>query len=228
MSQTIEVQKHWDFAYYTKIKTAVETSIADGADDPRFPMIPQRLVSDIRKALPTDGMLTLDNGIYKIWFARNFKANSPNSILLDNALASMGAGLPSAIGAAMVYPHRKIMAICGDGGFMMNSQELETAIRLKLNLLVLILRDDAYGMIKWKQSAMQLPEFGLDFGNPDFVKYAESYGAFGHRINNTATFVEKITECLAQPGVHVVEVPMDYSENVRVLIDELYQKTCLL
>ena len=98
-------------------------------------------------------------------------------MLLDNALATMGAGLPSAMASAMVYPDRKVMAICGDGGFMMNSQEMETAVRLKLNITVLILRDDAYGMIRWKQANMGFADFGLTYGNPDFVKYAESYGA---------------------------------------------------
>jgi len=228
INDKIKTQKHWDFAYYEKIKGEVERSLKENTNDSRFPMLPQRLVHDVRKVLPKNGMLTLDNGIYKIWFARNFKAHNPNSILLDNALASMGAGLPSAIGAAMVYPERKIISICGDGGFMMNSQELETAVRLKLNLVILVLRDNAYGMIKWKQSAMKMQDFGLDFGNPDFVKYAESYGAFGHRIKDTDSFVDELKTCLDKPGVHVVEVPVDYSENVKVLIDELYQKTCLL
>lgn len=112
--------------------------------------------------MPADGIITLDNGVYKIWFARNYKAHQPNTVLLDNALATMGAGLPSAMAARLVYPERRIMAICGDGGFMMNSQELETAVRLQMNLVILILRDDAYGMIKWKQAGMRLPDFGLD------------------------------------------------------------------
>ena len=108
----------------------------------------------------------------------------PNTVLLDNALATMGAGLPSAMASAMVYPDRKVMAICGDGGFMMNSQEMETAVRLRLNITVLILRDDAYGMIRWKQANMGFADFGLTYGNPDFVKYAESYGANGHRVDS--------------------------------------------
>ena len=107
-----------------------------------------------------------------------------NTVLLDNALATMGAGLPSAMASAMVYPDRKVMAICGDGGFMMNSQEMETAVRLKLNLTVLILRDDSYGMIRWKQANMGFADWGLTYGNPDFVKYAEAYGAHGHRVDS--------------------------------------------
>ena len=107
--------------------------------------------------------------MYKIWFARNYRTVVANTLLLDNALATMGAGLPSAMMAAMLYPERRVMAVCGDGGFMMNSQELETAVRLKLNLVVLILEDDAYGMIRWKQAVDEFPDFGLTFGNPDFV-----------------------------------------------------------
>ncbi|MHA5869613.1 thiamine pyrophosphate-dependent enzyme, partial [Pseudomonas aeruginosa] len=101
---------------------------------------------------------------YKIWFARNYKAHMPNTVLLDNALATMGAGLPSAMAAHLVYPDRPIVAVCGDGGFMMNSQELETAVRLKMNLTVIILRDNGYGMIRWKQSNMGFADFGLDYG----------------------------------------------------------------
>ena len=161
-----------------------------------FPIYPQRLVADVRQADPERGIIALDNGIYKIWFARNYKATAPNTVLLDNALATMGAGLPSAMAAKLVYPDRQVMAICGDGGFMMNSQELETAVRLKLDLVVLILRDDAYGMIKWKQANMGLEDFGLDYGNPDFVKYAESYGAHGHRVTSAAELLPLLSRCL--------------------------------
>ena len=149
-------------------------------------------------------------------------------VLLDNALATMGAGLPSALAAKMVYPDRKVIAVCGDGGFMMNSQELETAVRLELNLVVVILRDNAFGMIKWKQGGMGFENFGLDYGNPDFVQYAHAYGAQGHRLDATEKLSELLLSCLNSPGVHVVEVPVDYSENQRVLIEELQAKTCIL
>ncbi|GIT71634.1 MAG: hypothetical protein Ct9H300mP28_14480 [Pseudomonadota bacterium] len=123
-----------------KVKKAVESHLLEGAGDPRFSHAAQRLVADVRKAMPANGIIALGNGVYKIWFARNYKAYEPNTVLLDNALATMGAGLPSAMGAHMVYPERKVMGICGDGGFMMNAQELETAVRLKMNLICLILR----------------------------------------------------------------------------------------
>ena len=154
MTESVDKQSHWDFARFDTVRQAAEKNLQVGADDDRFPVYPQRLVADVRRAIQNKGIIALDNGVYKIWFARNYKATAPNTVLLDNALATMGAGLPSAMAAKLVHPEEQVMAICGDGGFMMNSQELETAVRLKMNLVVLILRDNAYGMIKWKQANM--------------------------------------------------------------------------
>ncbi|QQO13865.1 acetolactate synthase large subunit [Bradyrhizobium diazoefficiens] len=195
--------------------------IADRNTEGRFPVTPQRLVHDIRAVMPESGIVALDNGMYKIWFARNYRTYVANTLLLDNALATMGAGLPSAITAAMLYPDRRVMAICGDGGFMMNSQELETAVRLKLNLVVLILVDGAYGMIRWKQAVDNLPDFGLSFSNPDFVRYAESYGAKGARVASIDALVPTLEAAFTGGGVHVVDVPIDYSENIRLLVKAL-------
>jgi acetolactate synthase-1/2/3 large subunit len=217
-----------DFSYFKKIKTEIDLNVYTGSDTETFPNTPQRIVSDIRDVVPSDGILSLDNGMFKLWFARNYKAHEPNTVLLDNALATMGAGLPAAIAAKIINPDKKIIAICGDGGFMMNSQELETAIRLNLNLIVIILTDNAYGMIKWKQAGLELPEFGLDFGNPDFMQYAKSYGAQGHRITKTGELPVVIEKCFKTSGVHVVEVPVDYSENEKVFIEELKNRTCIL
>ena len=162
----------------------------DRAEESRFPLTPQRIVNDVRKVMPADGIVALDNGMYKIWFARCYRTRNANTLLLDNALATMGAGLPSAMMAAMLNPGKRVMAVCGDGGFMMNSQELETAVRLKLDLVVLIIQDDAYGMIRWKQAVDNFADWGLTFGNPDFVKYAEAYGAQGpaRRVGGVAGF----------------------------------------
>jgi acetolactate synthase-1/2/3 large subunit len=170
--------------------------------------------------MPRDGIVTLDNGVYKIWFARNYPAHFPNTLLLDNALATMGAGLPSAMAAKMVYPGKPVIAVCGDGGFMMNSQEMETAVRLGLHIVVIVLRDDAYGMIKWKQAHMEFQNYGLEYGNPDFVKYAESYGARGWRVKATEELLPLIEACLAEKAVHLIDVPVDYSLN-----DEKLNKT---
>ncbi|MEE9603141.1 MAG: thiamine pyrophosphate-dependent enzyme, partial [Thermoguttaceae bacterium] len=213
---------------FLQVRKAVEAHLREGTDDSRFPIYPQRLVADVQTLMPDDGILALDNGVYKIWFARNYKARVPNTVLLDNALASMGAGLPSAMAARLVYPDRRVMAVCGDGGFMMNSQELETAVRLGMNLVVLLLRDDAYGMIKWKQANMGFADFGLDLGNPDFVKYAQSYGAHGHRIESADQLLPQLQECHATPGVHLVDTPVDYSENDRILNHEIREKSKLV
>jgi acetolactate synthase I/II/III large subunit len=114
--------------------------------------------------------------------------------------------------------------VCGDGGFMMNSQEMETAVRLKLNLVVLILEDSAFGMIRWKQAVERFPDFGLTFGNPEFVRYAESYGAKGTRVESTEAIVPTLERAFSAGGVHLVVMPIDYSENIRVLVDELREK----
>ncbi len=219
---------NWDFSYYERVKHEIDVQINARSDDDRFPMLPQRIVADVRKVMPDDGILALDNGMYKIWFARNYKAYKSNTILLDNALATMGAGLPSAIGASIVHPDRKVVAVCGDGGFMMSCYALETAVRFGVNLVVLILQDNGYGMIKWKQEGMGFADFGLDFGNPDFVKFAESFGARGHKVNATDEFVPLFEKCLDTPGVDVIEMPIDYSENVQDLDVKLKEKTCLL
>jgi acetolactate synthase I/II/III large subunit len=221
-------EPEWDFSYFDKVRTALCSHQQEGITDSRFPMYPQRLVADVRLVMPSDGIIALDNGVYKIWFARNYLAHCPNSVLLDNALATMGAGLPSAMAARLVHPDRKIMAICGDGGFMMNSQELETAIRLKMQLVILVLRDNAYGMIKWKQSHLGLKSFGLDYGNPDFVKYAESYGAVGHRIESAEELLPLMTKCHDSPGVHLIDVPVDYSENDHILNREIQERSQLV
>lgn len=228
ITQALTAQEQWDFKYFLQIRERVEAHLLEGADDPRFPIYPQRLVADIRKVMPDDGIIALDNGVYKIWFARNYRAHLSNTVLLDNALATMGAGLPSALAAQVVFPERRVMAICGDGGFLMNSAEMETAVRLKLNLIVLILRDNAYGMIKWKQSNMGFPNWGLDFGNPDFVKYAQSYGAHGHRVASAEGLAPLLERCYQAGGVHLVETPMDYSENDRILNHEIKELSAKL
>ena len=203
------------------LRERILSRIADRATEDRFPPTPQRLVHDVRQVIPTDGIVCLDNGMYKIWFARNYRTYVANTLLLDNALATMGAGLPSAMMAKLLYPERRVLAVCGDGGFMMNSQELETAVRLKLNLVVLILDDSSYGMIRWKQAVDHFPDWGLTFGNPDFVKYAEAYGARGWRVDATEDLVPTLERAFEAGGVHLVAVPIDYSENTRVLIEEL-------
>jgi len=204
-----------------KLREGILGRITDRATEDRWPPTPQRIVHDVRQVMPPDGILALDNGMYKIWFARNYRTCVANTLLLGNALDTMGAGLPSGMMAAMLYPDRRVMAVCGDGGFMMNSQELETAVRLGINLVVLILEDKAYGMIRWKQAVDDFPDFGLTFGNPDFVRYAEAYGAHGSRVGATEKLIPTLEAAFKAGGVHLVVCPIDYSENTRVLVDEL-------
>ena len=211
-------------AAFLALKDEVIAHVADRATESRFPLTPQRIVHDVREAMPENGIVALDNGMYKIWFARNYRTQTANTLLLDNALATMGAGLPSAMMASMLHPDRRVLAVCGDGGFMMNAQELETAIRLKLNLVVLILEDGAYGMIRWKQAVDHFPDHGLTFGNPDFVQYAAAYGAKGRRVADAEGLAPALRDAFAEGGVQLVCVPVDYAENIRVLIDELNNK----
>jgi acetolactate synthase-1/2/3 large subunit len=143
-------------------------------------------------------------------------------------LATMGAGLPSAMAAKMLNPGKKVVSVNGDGGFMMNSQELETAVRLNLDLVVIILNDSAYGMIKWKQEGMGFENFGLDYNNPDFVKYAESFGAIGHRPESAADFKTVLNQTLNSKGVHVIDLPVDYSMNHSILNVLIKESACIL
>ncbi|WP_100657796.1 acetolactate synthase large subunit [Alteromonas flava] len=217
IKEGITPQNSWKLDFYRDVHDAYVSHRQESEKDDRFPILPERFVKIVREAMPKDGIVTLDNGVYKIWFARNYPARFPNTLLLDNALATMGAGLPSAMAAKMVHPDKPVITVCGDGGFMMNSQELETAVRLKLHIVVIILRDDAYGMIKWKQAHMSFDEFGLDYGNPDFVKYVESYGGKGWRIESSEELGPLLTRCLNEPAVHLIDVPVDYSLNDQTL-----------
>ena len=217
IKEDISPNRSWNFDHMIGYHQAELDHTAGLAKDTRFPIFPPHLVQQVRDAMPRDGIICLDNGVYKIWFARGYTAYLPNTVLLDNALATMGAGLPSAMMSSMLYPDRKVMAICGDGGFMMNSQEMETSVRLGLNLTVLILRDDAYGMIRWKQANMGFADFGLTYGNPDFVKYAEAYGAHGHRVESADHLRVLLAHCNETPGVHLIDCPVDYTENDQIL-----------
>jgi len=203
------------------LRERILARIGERAQESRYPLTPQRIVRDVRQVMPEDGIVCLDNGMYKIWFARNYRTRVANTLLLDNALATMGAGLPSAMMAAMLHPGRRVLAVCGDGGFMMSSQELETAVRLRLDLVVLILEDNAYGMIRWKQAADGFTDFGMTFGNPDFVTLARAYGMRGTRVTSAEGLAPALEEAFTARGMHLVVVPIDYSENMRVLVEEL-------
>ncbi|HEX7341065.1 MAG TPA: acetolactate synthase large subunit [Rhodanobacteraceae bacterium] len=228
LTDSVEKQTHWDFGFFDTVRTAFLAQLAEHADDDRFPMHPVRVVDDTRRVVPDDGMICLDNGMYKIWYARYYKARQSNTILLDNALASMGAGLPSAMAAKMVHPEHRVLAVCGDGGFMMNAQELETAVRLKLDLVILVLRDDGYGMIRWKQAEMGFGDFAMDYGNPDFVAFAHAHGAHGHRPASADEFAPTLERAFADGGVHLIDLAIDYSVNHAILDEEIKQLSAKL
>ncbi len=226
LTEKLEGYRH-DGSYCKRIKGELDDMLfVEGAEDEAFPPRPRRIVADCRKVLGPEDVLCLDNGIYKLWFSRHYKTFDVGTFLLDNTLASMGAGLPSAMAAKLVRPDRRVLAVCGDGGFMMNSQELETAVRLGSDIVVLILNDNAYGFIKWKQSTYNYPDFALDYGNPDFVRYAESYGAKGFLISSTQELVPALERGFEEEGPVIVECPIDYSENTKVWGPDLEGIVC--
>ncbi len=213
MTERITVQPKWNFEIAKKVKAQLRADIEVKSDDASFPIKPQRFVCDLRQVMPRDGILSLDNGMYKLWIARNYPAYEQNTVLLDNAFATMGAGFGVGMAAKLINPQTKVVVVAGDGGFLMNIGDLETAVRLGLDMVVVVLEDNGYGMIKWKQAAMNLPDFGLDFTNPDFVKLAESFGTTGHRISSANQFAPTLLQAMSGKGIHIIVLPIDYSEN---------------
>ncbi len=226
LSERLGAYRH-EGDYCKRIKSDLDEKLfVEGVDDEAFPPRPRRIIAECRRVLRPQDILCLDNGIYKLWFSRHYKTFDVGTFLVDNTLAAMGAGLPSAMAAKLVYPERRVMAVCGDGGFMMNSQELETAVRLNLDLPILILNDNAYGFIKWEQATYEYPSFALDLGNPDFVKYAESYGATGLRVSSSGEIGRTLEEAFSLSGPVIVECPIDYSENSKVWGEDLEGIVC--
>ncbi len=223
LSERIEPKEYWRSAELQEFRQRQLDDTLAGADSDAFPVKPQRMVKDLRSALPRDAILSLDNGMFKLWIARNYPAYEQNTVLLDNALATMGAGLGAGVAAKLLNPDKPVVVVAGDGGLMMNIADLETAIRLKLNLVIIVINDNGYGMIKWKQASMDLPDYGLSFGNPDFVKLAESFGATGHRLAAAADFRPTLDKALAG-GIHIIDLPIDYSENATLIGENLRQR----
>lgn len=213
----IEPQKSWDFTSFTQLADKSRQSVLASGDDTAFPVKPQFIVNQVRSSLDDDAIVSVDNGVHKLWFTRNFPVYHPNGLIIDSALGSMGPGLPAAIAAKLLYPDQQVLAVCGDGGFMMNSQEIETAIRLKLDIVVMIFNDHGLGMIRMKQSMDGHQNVAVDFNNPNFVKYAESFGAHGHFIDKPDDFNEIFKHTLNCGGVHIIDVPIDYRENNTLL-----------
>ena len=180
----------------------------------------------VRDVLSHEDIVTLDNGIYKLWFSRLYRTYCPNTFILDNALATMGAGFPAAIAAKMLRPDRNVLAVVGDGGFMMNSQEIETALRYNIPVVTLLLNDNGFGFIKWEQQAKGFVNFGLEYKNPDFVKYAESYGAKGMRVQKGRSLSELLRRAFELKTTVLIECSIDYSMNFETFSKDLSRIVC--
>lgn len=208
----------------SKIRTLVQQELDCGEADVSFPVKPQRLVADIRKAMAADDIVLVDTGAIKMWMARLYPTYKPNTCLISNGLSTMAFSLPGAIAAKLACPERKVLAVMGDGGFLMNSQELETAIREKVPFVVLIWVDEASGLIQWKMEMELGRSSHIAFTNPDFVQYAESFGAKGYRIQSVEELLPTLKNALLDDTVSVIACPVDYSENIK-LTDKLGRLT---
>jgi acetolactate synthase-1/2/3 large subunit len=195
-----------------------------GADD-GFPLKPQRIVAELRRALDERDIVVCDVGAHKMWLARLLLCAAPNTCLISNGFAAMGIALPGAIAARLVHPERRVVAVAGDGGFLMNCQELETAVRERLPLVVLIFNDNGYGLISWKQQLRYGREAFVRTGNPDFARFAESFGARGLRVAGASELGPALRAALAHDGPVVIDCPVDYAENLK-LTDRLGKLVC--
>ncbi|MCB2361100.1 acetolactate synthase large subunit [Clostridium estertheticum] len=198
------------------IKTKMEANYESYAKDFSYPMKPQKILYDLRKVMGDDDIVISDVGAHKMWIARHYRAVKPNTCLISNGFASMGIAVPGAVAAKLVNPQRKVVAVTGDGGFMMNSQEIETALRIKTPFVTLIFNDACYGLIKWKQQDRYGEDMNVRFTNPDFVMYAEAMGAKGYRITKAEDLIPTLKEALAQNIPAIIDCPVDYSENVKL------------
>ncbi|MEN8802945.1 MAG: thiamine pyrophosphate-dependent enzyme, partial [Thiogranum sp.] len=190
-----------------------------------FPINPLKIIWDLRTVLGLDDLVVCDVGAHKMWMARMSRCELPNTCIISNGFASMEIAVPGAIAARMVLPDRAVVAVTGDAGFMMNSQEIETAMRLQVPVVILICNDAGYGLIEWKQMHQFQSSSHVDFTNPDFVKYAESFGAAGYRITGPGQLQGILKKALAQPTVSIIDCPVDYSENLK-LTEQLGNLVC--
>jgi acetolactate synthase-1/2/3 large subunit len=207
------VDRRWGRSCRERLSLGFENEYAESD---AWPMRPQHIVRELRRALGDDGLVLCDVGAHKLWMARMFPCEEPNMCVVSNGFAAMGIALPGAIGAQLLYPHRRVIAVTGDAGFLMNSQELETAVRYDLPIIVLVWRDDGYGVIGWKQQLRFGRISGVTFGNPNLVDYARSFGAAGFRVESPTSFGDVFREALSCGKPAVIDCPVDYGENLRL------------
>jgi acetolactate synthase-1/2/3 large subunit len=197
-------------------RTTVVHVAREGADDAAYPLKPQRVIADLRRAMTADDVLVSDVGAHKLWIARLFQAERPNTCIISNGFAAMGIAVPGAIAAKLALPERRVVAVSGDGGFLMNSQELETAVRLGVAITVLVLRDGKYGVIQHHMDSRLGRHFGVDFGNPDLVSYAQSFGMRAHRIERADGLLPALRSSLEGNAPSLIDCPIDYRENEKL------------
>jgi acetolactate synthase I/II/III large subunit len=198
------------------LRNALLQDLNAGRANDSYPIAPQRAIFDLRRALGRDDIVVSDVGAHKVWVARLYQAYQPNTVIISNGFAAMGIALPGAIAAKLVHPDRHVVALCGDGGFLMNAQELETAKRIGAGIVVVVWRDNGYGLIDWKQRNAFGRPYAVEFGNPDLVDFARSFGIPGFRADSADDLYPTLKRALDLPGPSVVDVPIDYAENVRL------------
>ncbi|HEY9668806.1 MAG TPA: acetolactate synthase large subunit [Coleofasciculaceae cyanobacterium] len=201
--------------YAVELRSDIREDYEQYANDEGFPIKPQKLIYDLRQVMGPEDIVISDVGAHKMWMARHYHCDRPNTCIISNGFAAMGIAMPGAIAAKLVYPDRKIVAVTGDGGFMMNCQELETALRVGTPFVTLIFNDGGYGLIEWKQHNHFGESAFIHFGNPDFVKFAESMGLKGYRVTSAADLIPILKTALEQDVPTVIDCPVDYGENLR-------------
>lgn len=201
--------------YALKFREEIRADYERYAQDTEFPIKPQKLIYDLRQVMAADDIVISDVGAHKMWMARHYHCLQPNTCLISNGFAAMGIAVPGGIAAKLVAPERRVVVVTGDGGFMMNCQELETALRAKTPFVTIIFNDGGYGLIEWKQHQHYGHSQYIRFGNPDFVKLAESMGLKGYRVEHTEDFIPILKQALEQTVPSVIDCPVDYRENLR-------------
>ncbi len=199
-----------------ELRKRIRAEFKEYSEDTAHPVKPQKIIWDLRQVMEPEDIVISDVGAHKMWMARMFQAERPNTCIISNGFASMGIALPGAIAAKMIYPEKNILAVCGDSGFMMNNQEIETAVRLGLNITAIIFNDNKYGLIEWHQLRHYGRKSHIDVTNPDFVKFAASFGANGYRVDKTEDLQSILKTAMNDGGVSIIDCPVDYSENMKL------------
>ena len=207
----------FDHSHQVATRRSMQNEIARHKDDDTEGSIrPQKVLWDCRQVMGPNDILLSDVGAHKMWVARHYQCHEPNTCLIPNGFCSMGFSLPGAISAALVYPDRRILSICGDGAYLMNVQEMETAKRLNVNIVTMIWEDHAYGLIEWKQENEFGKHTNLSFDNPDWLKLADAFGWHGHSVENSRDLVATLEQAFAEEGPSLIVIPIDYRENLKL------------